>query len=323
MRWLALVLWLPSAAVASECVVAYTPERIPLQASLVRDALAVDDFDLAVRTASFLERGLGCLDVVVSEAQVREAALAIAAALTAGRQQEAAARWSALAASIDDGPPGYGLLEPGWGRVVQTLAPPVRSDDGVLGVGSFTLNGAPISEPELRPGQWHLLQRVALDGVVSSWLFTDRYPADALLPEDELARAERLARAEARRDQRDDGGTGVYIDDQGEVVVRREFPKHRAPLIAVGATALATGIGLMIAHAVEARSFNRWEDPDDREAIEQRARAVNTLLIAGASVAVVGAAGTSWGLAVRGRSVGVSVTIPLGPGANWRARTAE
>jgi hypothetical protein len=313
LRWSILGLWLPTSALAGDCVVAYTADRIELHASLIRDALAQDDFDLAQQTARLIAQGLPCLDVVVAPDEAREASLAVAAAFTASGLREEALPWLRLAVSIDDAPPDHAVLDPVWGRALQTLQAPVEDLSGVLGVGSFYLDGLKVEVASYRPGQHHLLQRVGLDGSITSWLLLEGWPAEALVEEDARARMERLARAQVRRVQRDGEGSGVMVTDAGDVVVHREFPKHRAPVLAIGSTALATGLGLVVAHLVDARAFAAWDDPTSREQIDQRASRVNALLIAGVAVAAVGTAGLTWGLLIEDRAVGVSLRVPLGP----------
>ncbi|HJN75794.1 MAG TPA: hypothetical protein QGF58_17830 [Myxococcota bacterium] len=178
----------------------------------------------------------------------------------------------------------------------------------------LVIDGRLLDEPKATTGRYHVVQQVGSDGAVrASWLVVgNEFPAnlveDATLTLNEQKDVDAAAKEDNKKKKRGDPEVlaGGYTTDE-VVTVTRERPPMKTPLL------VASVAGLAAAGGVYGASYTARQGFDDASTVAELDAArtlTNTLVLAGAGVAVVG-------LGVGG--VGI-LLADEGPGLTWSMR---
>lgn len=324
----------PSQAFA-QCAKPYTLDALLGDLGTVEGALRTGDDAGASVGADKMEAGFACLNEVLPVMIVGRAYRAVAAGKIAGGKVDRGLEWFRTATEMEQAF-DYGLEDlpsdhPVRGYYadakIQASGEVVTMEDMAFIDGNHWVDGRKYKEPKARLDRPHVYQLEG-GGQVMSWIITGNgYPPDVLKaasavadggggeepvvvgkppkapkdkpekepkpgkePEEQVAKNDKPAKEPKQKLQPTSGSDGT-------MVVQRQRPPEKTPLI-IGGTAVIAGAGGIYFAATRARSA--FDEGKSLEEIEKLQSQTNQLVIASAATLGVGAGVLTWGVILDG-----------------------
>jgi hypothetical protein len=325
-----------SAAHAADCAESYTVDAMVEDLSSVETFLRNGDNELAGQAAQKLEAGLGCMNELLPRMIVGRALRAVGAGHVvqgdAGRGED----WLRTAAEIEqafdfglEDLPEVHPVRDAYANAKNTSGgEEIPVPDAALAAGTVYLDGRKLTEPKARIDRWHVVQ---LDdgAAVRSWVIegssfpdqvlvstapvlatTGKKPKEPKQPKE--PKPEPVAKApKAEPEQLDPVAgaprpkpeprpkpvTNAMTSANGTVVVERQRPWEKTPILVGGGAILAAGGAVYYASYVSHQKFLNATDNDELDGLWSE---TNRLAIASVAILGVGVGTFTWGVILDG-----------------------
>lgn len=327
---------LAEAAQAAPCAAPYTVDTMLTDLANVEAALRADDSAAASAGANKLEAGFACLSEVIPVMIVGRAYRAVGAGKIAGGDSNRGMEWFRTATEmeqafdygLEDIPAGHPVLMYYADAKNQASGEVVLMEEMSFIDGEHWVDGRKYKEPKARLDRPHVYQLVG-GGQVMSWIITGNgFPPDVLKAgapvasgDDAVADAggaEVVGGGKPPKEPKEPKGgkEPKEGDDQasdkpakepkqrldatssdGTVVVQRQRPAEKTPLLIGGGAILAGAGGIYFAAT---RNRTAFDNAESLEEIERLQTATNQLVIASAATLGVGTGVLTWGIILDG-----------------------
>lgn len=327
------LLALAPAARAADCAAPYAVDQLLGDLGTIDAALRDGDDATAGKAAIVLEQGLGCLNEVLPRMIVGRTYRAVGAGLVSAGKAERGEDWLRTAAEIEQSF-DFGiedLPESHPVRAVYAQAKNSSSGEELAVVGkAFAegvsyLDGKKVTEPKARGDRLHLYQ-YEREGLVRSWVIDgNAFPGEVLVagavavaevpddagkpgkppkepkaakepkaPKDAPPKDEKVAGSDAGKPPKP---APVAVTSDGKMVVQRERPAEKIPLLIGGGAVMLGAGGVYYASFVKRKQFDESNSLSEIQDLQPQ---VNRLFIASLAVLGVGAGTFTWGVIVDG-----------------------
>lgn len=319
-------------AYAGPCAAPYTVDAMLTDLANIEAALRADDSAAASAGANKLEAGFACLGEVIPVMIVGRAYRAVGAGKIAGGDSNRGMEWFRTATEmeqafdygIEDIPAGHPVLMYYADAKNQASGEVVLMEEMSFIDGEHWVDGRKIKEPKARLDRPHVYQLVG-GGQVMSWIVTGNgFPPDVLKAgaptSDAVADAggaEVVGGGKPPKEAKEpkagkEPKPGEVASDKpakepkqrleatsgdGTVVVQRQRPAEKTPLLIGGGAILAGAGGIYFAATQNRSAFDKAETLED---IERLQTATNQLVIASAATLGVGTGVLTWGIILDG-----------------------
>lgn len=332
--WLALT---SSTARAADCPEPYSVETMLEDLVAVETFLRNADDELAGKAGEKLEAGFGCMTEVVPRMIVGRAIRAVGSGLVAGGNDEKGESWFRTAAELEQSFDFGIEDMPETHRIRDVYATAKSSSSGeevvvagaTLATGTAYLDGRKMLEPKARMDRLHLFQFDGGSGAKTWVIEGNHFPDEVLVlapppvvgkngkvkpvkgvepvptavaaapkptvaaPKPTTAPKPTAPQPVAPKPVR----TSVSNTGQNTVVLERQRPWEKTPLLIGGGTVIAGGVAVYYASYVARQKFNDSNDVDELEPLQSQ---VNRLAIASMAILAVGAGTVTWGVILDG-----------------------
>lgn len=334
---LVVALALPTVANA-QCAEPYTLDVLLGDLGDIEAALRVGDDSTAASGADKMEAGFGCLSEVLPVMIVGRAYRAVAAGKIAGGNVDRGMEWYRTATEmeqafdygLEDLPADHPVRQHYADAKIQASGEVVTMEDMAFIDGNHWVDGRSYDVPKARLDRPHVYQLEG-GGQVMSWVITGNgYPPDVLTMREAVAvvddpneavvvgkppkpgkepknKPDKVAKDKPGKEKKPKVKPTTTNSD-GTVVVQRQRPPEKTPLL-IGGTAIIAGAGGVYFAATQARS--KFNDAESLEEIEKLQGTTNQLVIVSAATLGVGAGVLTWGVILDGGGTPV-------PGVNFR-----
>lgn len=325
-----LLLASSSIARAADCAEPYTIDAMLEDLVAVETFLRNADDALAGKAALELEAGLACMTEIVPRMITGRAIRAVGSGLVAAGDDAKGEDWFRTAAEleqsfdfgIEDMPEGHHIREVYATAKNTSSGEEVLVAGATLATGVATLDGRKILEPKARIDRVHLFQ-FDTGTSVKTWVIEDnQFPDEVLIlapppvvgrngkvkapkeekvaeavPPDSVGAAAVAPKAAPVPKPVEPKPARTSATAQNTVVVERQRPWEKTPLLIGGGTVVAGGVAVYYASFVARQKFNDSNDVDELETLQSN---VNRLFIASVAVLAVGAGTVTWGVILDG-----------------------
>lgn len=326
-----------SVARAAECTDPYPLDAMLEDLVAVETFLRNGDDALAGEAGAKLEAGFPCMPEVVPRMIVGRAIRAMASGLVASGEVEKAEDWFRTAAELEqsfdfgleDMPESHPIRDVYSAAKSSSSGEEVLVAGATLATGTAYLDGRKLLEPKARLDRWHLFQFDAGSGA-KTWLIEGNdFPDEVLVlaappvvgrngktkelktpkPAPVVAAPVPAVPMPAARTPKPampppvtppsarPGRTFTDTGNQSTMVVERQRPWEKTPLLVGGGTIVAGGAAVYYASYVARQKFDETNDVDELEPLQSR---VNRLAIASMAILAVGAGTVTWGVILDG-----------------------
>lgn len=327
-----------STAFAADCPVAYTTDALLGDLVATEEFLRNGDDGAAGTAAKKLETGLGCMGEVLPPMIAGRALRAVGAGLVASGESARGGQWFRTATEIEQAFE-YGIEDLPEGHPVRDAYAQAKAVSGDLvgidgkafvPVGTHYLDGRKISGPSARLDRLHVYQ---LEGSgVKTWViegntFPDEVleasapvvvaapePAkapkikepkppkpvkEAKVAEPKPEKPEKVAVADVESSGKAPKAGKTQSSASGTVVLQRQRPWEKTPLLVGGGVVVAAGGGL---YALALGARGSFEEAGNEADVRKFAKQANQLVLASAAVLAVGTGTLTWGVILDGGS---------------------
>ena len=328
---------LPASAQAA-CDTPYTTDNLLNDLVNAEDAIRRYDAELAKGTAQSLEKGIGCMNELIPSMMIDRVYRAIGGGLVLGSDAANGMKWFRTAAQLNP-TFEYGLEDLDADHSLRFVYDQARREadaqpdtvDMNLAEGSWTLDGRTLTAPEARGNRFHLLQR-DFSGV-NSWVIDgSAFPEDVLVapvvaevepedpkkakktkepkaPKEKPAKAEKPAKEPKPKPEKVAKApkSAAGTSSSGAVVLQRERPPEKTPLMIAGGVLIAGAGGLAYWSTMARTDFENADNSDDVQAAYDLNRA---LVVASGATLAVGLGVGIWGIVLdSGPVIGPRVNV--------------
>lgn len=293
-----------SGVASAACDAPYSKQDLLGHVQSANGALGVGADEDLVAAAKGLEAGLPCMQETLQPQVLATVYRLVGMGLFHGGEADKAALWIRTARELDpthvwdvqDVPPGS-EAEAFWEAQASFQASqPVAVEGKSFADGlSIVLDGKPITRPRASADRIHLIQVVEGDRVVRGQLFVGvNFPDDLLVDgeDPDLGTVPVADGEDPKKPRRDRELAGGY-NESDTVVLIRERPPAKIPLLAVGVGSVAIAGGL---YGASYATHSTFEQAGTEADINSAASMTNGLVIASGAALVVGAGLGTWGL---------------------------
>jgi hypothetical protein len=315
---------LMTSAYAADCEAVYSSDKLLADIGVMAGALREKQNDLLIGAGAELEAGIVCMAEPMPAPIFASVYRMLGVSKVAGDDLETAALWFRTARELEptyewdiqDVEPGSPTWDVYQAAIAFEATAPVALEGKTLSVPAGSrifIDGRRLTEAAATRDRLHVVQQVGTDGTVrNSWIVKgNRLPlsllTDEVMTENEVAAVEEEVKKEekeSRRKKDPEVLAGGYTSDD-VVMIERERPVAKTPLLVVG------GAGLIAAGGVYAASYSARGSFDGATTEEDLAAArtlTNTLVLASGGVLLVGAGVGAWGMLLDG-GAGVGMTM--------------
>lgn len=313
-------------AQAGDCPTPYTTDRLLGDLVNIEQFLRNGDDVAAGQASKGMEAGLGCLNEVLPPMIAGRAYRAVAAGLVVSGETERGEAWFRTAAEIEqsfdygleDLPEDHPVRDAYAAARQQASGEQVPVEGKAFAEGSHYLDGRKIDAPRARLDRPHVFQ---LDGDgVRSWVIEgNAFPGERLVdvapvavvaakeakvkepkppkekklkePKPPKEKPEAVAKVKASKVRTPTSGV------DGTVVLQRQRPWEKTPLMIGGGVIMVAGGGL---YALALGQRNSFEAATTKTDVEKHAQQANQLVIASAAVIAAGTGTLTWGIILDG-----------------------
>ncbi|MFK7931138.1 MAG: hypothetical protein AB8H79_23340 [Myxococcota bacterium] len=329
---------LPVSASAADCAAPYSSDALLEDLATVEAAAQTGDQGVAIKVATKMEAGLGCLEEKLVPMLVGRTYRSIGAGYFVGGSTDKASRWLRTAVEVDPAY-GFGTEEFAADHPIRAVYEQIKMAPGgvprpldakELTGGKFFLDGRSLSSPSATSGRPHLLQRAAdgidswvIDGngfpdeVLSSAAVADvgdsngdkvKAPKAAKEPKVKAAKEPKVKAPKEPKVASADGSPNKPVKEpkaakppkapSSNSDISRVRPAAKTPLLIAGGAIIAGAGGLYGASIASRQKFNNITDSSDD--LRRAQQTTNALYFGSIAALAVGAGTLTWGVMVDG-----------------------